>query len=57
MHEHVPGAEEWDNELCWTADDGALYAGSERQRIAGAFYADAEIMAGTEGTAEPHRQG
>jgi hypothetical protein len=23
MEETIPGAEEWDNEICWTADDAA----------------------------------
>lgn len=44
MDEHVHGAEEWNNELCWTADDGALYRGSAAEQIARAFYADAEII-------------
>ncbi len=43
MDKHVYGAEEWDNELCWTADDGALYPGPEAERIARAFYADVEV--------------
>jgi hypothetical protein len=46
MDEYIPGAEEWENELCWTADDGALYPGPEAERIARAFYADAEIIDG-----------
>ncbi len=52
MDEHVSGAEEWDSELCWTADDGALYLGPETERIARAFYADVEIIDSTEGTVE-----
>lgn len=51
MDEKIPRAEEWDNELCWSADDAALYAGSTPQRIAAAFYADVEIIDGFDGTA------
>ncbi len=47
MDKHVPGAEAWDNELCWSADDAAFYTGSVAQRIAAAFYADVEIIDGT----------
>lgn len=44
MDEPIPGAEEWDNELCWSADDAALYPGAAPERIAAAFYAGAEII-------------
>jgi hypothetical protein len=51
MDEKIPGAEEWDNELCWSADEAALYVGAAPQRIAPAFYADAEMIDGFDGTA------
>jgi hypothetical protein len=44
MDEHVDGAEEWDNELCWTPEDGAFFPGSAKQQVAAVFYADVEIV-------------
>lgn len=40
MDDLVAGAEEWDNEVCWTSDDAA----TADQRIAAVFYEDAEII-------------
>lgn len=44
MDRHVAGAEEWDNELCWTPDDatGDL---DGLQGFPAVFYADAEKAA------------
>lgn len=50
MDEQISGAEEWDNELCWSLDDAGFYAGSPRQRMAAAFHADADLI-GFDGTA------
>lgn len=47
MDDFVPGAEEWDNELCWTDEDGAFFAepGAPAERgIAAAFHDDAEVI-------------
>lgn len=49
MDDFVPGAEEWDNELCWTDEDGAFFAepGAPAERwIAAAFHDDAEVIEG-----------
>ncbi|HSS43055.1 MAG TPA: hypothetical protein VLK37_10980 [Solirubrobacterales bacterium] len=35
----LPGAEEWDNEVCWTADD----IEAADQTVAAVFYEDVEI--------------
>jgi hypothetical protein len=43
----LSGAEEWDNEVCWTPDLGEAIAGPDataEQQIAAAFHADAEIV-------------
>jgi hypothetical protein len=40
MDEFVPGAEDWDNELCWTSDDGDFCADTDataEHRIAAAL--------------------
>jgi len=50
MDEKISGAEEWDNEIWWTADLAALSIGSVPRRIAAAFRADAEILSGFDGT-------
>lgn len=47
MDEFVPGAEAWDNELCWTQEDGDFSAEADttaEQRIAAAFHEDAGII-------------
>jgi hypothetical protein len=46
MDEQISGAEEWDNALCWSADDAAHYPGSPTERIAAAIYADVELIDG-----------
>ncbi len=51
MDEQISGAEEWDNALCWSADDAAHCPGSPTERIAVAFYADVELVDGFDGTA------
>ena len=51
MDEPIPGAEEWDNAICWSADDAAHYSGSPIEQIAAAFYADVEPIDGFDGTA------
>lgn len=51
MDEPISGAEEWDNALCWSADDAAHYPGSPTERIAAAFYADVEPIDCFDGTA------
>lgn len=47
MDDAVAGAEHWDNELCWTAEDGvpllgAMAGGAEL--VAAAFHNDADII-------------
>lgn len=47
MDEFIPGAEEWDNEVWWTSEDGEApvdYAAPDEERVTSAFYADAEII-------------
>jgi|GEM_PF-1994302 len=47
MHVLVSGAEGWDNEVCWTPEEGEAITGPEataEQQIAAAFHADAEII-------------
>lgn len=49
MDEHVPGAEDWDNALCWTPEDGEYIEGLSADatladRLAAAFHDDAEII-------------
>ncbi|HET7444545.1 MAG TPA: hypothetical protein VFJ57_07800 [Solirubrobacterales bacterium] len=47
MDDFVPGAEEWDNEVCWTLEDGDFFADPDataEQRIAAAFHDDAEVI-------------
>jgi len=39
LDESLPGAEEWDNEVCWTSDD----IESADQTVAAVFYEDVEI--------------
>lgn len=39
LDELLPGAEEWDNEVCWTSDD----IESPDQTVAAVFYEDVEI--------------
>jgi hypothetical protein len=39
MDEPLPGAEEWDNEVCWTSDD----IEAADQTVAAVFYEDVEI--------------
>jgi len=39
MDEALPGAEEWDNEVCWTPDD----IEAADQTVAAVFYKDVEI--------------
>ena len=39
MDEVLPGAEEWDNEVCWTPDD----IEAADQTVAAVFYEDVEI--------------
>jgi len=49
MDEFVPGAEEWDNELCWTDEDAAFFAepGAPEERwVAAAFHEDVEVIEG-----------
>jgi hypothetical protein len=36
----LPGAEEWDNEVCWTSDD----IEAADQTVAAVFYEDVEII-------------
>lgn len=46
MNEPVPGAEHWDNELWWTAEDGVPILGALAggvQLVAAAFHMDAEV--------------
>jgi hypothetical protein len=38
LDEHLPGAEEWDNEVCWYRHDQSNYMDIER------FYADARPL-------------
>ncbi|MGN6817015.1 MAG: hypothetical protein ACTHK3_13185 [Solirubrobacterales bacterium] len=40
LDEFLPGAEEWDNEVCWTSDD----IESADQTVAAVFYEDVEIV-------------
>lgn len=43
----VPGAEEWDNEVCWNPEEGEAITGPDatsRQKVVAAFYADAEML-------------
>lgn len=43
----VPGAEEWNNEVCWTPEEGEAITGqgaTSRQKIVAAFYADVEML-------------
>ncbi|HEU4705579.1 MAG TPA: hypothetical protein VFS64_00130 [Solirubrobacterales bacterium] len=42
MDEFLPGAEEWDNEVCWTSDD----IEAADQVVAAVFYEDVEIIGG-----------
>jgi hypothetical protein len=51
MDKPISGAEEWDNALCWSADDAAHYPGSPTGRIAAAFYADVGLIDGFDATA------
>ncbi|MEX1142869.1 MAG: hypothetical protein WD399_07590 [Thermoleophilaceae bacterium] len=48
MDRHVDGAEDWDNEVCWTPEDGALMEFDEPptlgDRTRAAFYDDAQIV-------------
>ncbi len=49
MDEHIPGAEEWDNELCWYPEDADFIEGlrtdaTREDRISAAFHEDAEIV-------------
>lgn len=47
MDDFIPGAEEWDNEVWWTSEDGEApvdYSASDEERVIAAFYADAEII-------------
>lgn len=39
MDEALPGADEWDNEVCWTSDD----IEAADQTVAAVFYEDVEI--------------
>jgi len=41
LDELLAGAEEWDNEVCWTSDD----IEAPDQTVAAVFYADVEITA------------
>lgn len=41
MDEAIPGAEEWDNQLCWTPDDAADSASTS---VAAIFYEAAETV-------------
>jgi hypothetical protein len=40
LDELLPGAEEWDSEVCWTADD----IEAADQTVAAVFYEDVEII-------------
>lgn len=40
MDEPLPGAEEWDNEVCWTCDDIA----ADDQAVADVFCRDVEVV-------------
>lgn len=42
LDELLPGAEEWDNEVCWTSDD----IEAAEQTVAAVFYEDVEIIGG-----------
>jgi hypothetical protein len=42
LDEVLPGAEEWDNEVCWTSDD----IESADQTVTAVFYEDVEIIGG-----------
>lgn len=42
LDEVLPGAEEWDNEVCWTCDD----IEAADQTIAAVLYEDVEIIGG-----------
>ena len=47
MDEFIPGAEEWDNEVWWTPEDGEApvdHGASDEERVIAAFRADAEII-------------
>lgn len=47
MDEFIPGAEEWNNEVWWTSEDGEApvdYGAPDEERVTSAFYADAEII-------------
>lgn len=41
----LPGAEAWDNEICWTCDD----IEAADQTVAAVFYEDIEILGGDDG--------
>lgn len=40
LDETLPGAEEWDNDVCWTSDD----IETADQTVAAVFYEDVEII-------------
>jgi len=42
LDELLSGAEEWDNEVCWTSDD----IEAADQTVAAVFYEDVEIIGG-----------
>jgi len=48
MDRHVEGAEEWDNEVCWTPEDGEFidfdHPPTLGDRIRAAFHQDAQIV-------------
>ncbi|HSS43053.1 MAG TPA: hypothetical protein VLK37_10970 [Solirubrobacterales bacterium] len=47
MDDFISGAEEWDNEVWWTSEDGEApvdYSAPDEERVIAAFYADAEII-------------
>lgn len=44
MDEPVIGAEQWDNELCWTADDAPSESIGNEFAAAAAFHRDAELL-------------
>jgi hypothetical protein len=50
MDEPIPGAEEWDNAICWSGDDAAQYPGAPAEQIATAFHVDVAMTDGFDGT-------
>lgn len=51
MDEPIPGAEEWDNAICWSYNDAAHLPGLPIEQIAAVFSADVKMIDGFDGTA------